>query len=453
MKARALLAWAAVPSFVLLLAYLPDIGHGFIKDDFAWIESSRFEGPWGWLDLFRRHNGFYRPIVSLSFAADDRVHGLNPGAYAYTNLCLVFGSAVAVAGLARALRMPWGAALLAAAFWSLNFHGVPGALMWISGRTSLLATLFALAAAIASSRGRPTWAAAACLLALLSKEEAVLLPAVLALWAGWAPGEASFDRRQAARRGAVLASSLLAYFSLRLQTAAYLPWSAPWFYRPTFAPAVVARNILEYTDRGATVSAAGTLAAITLLRRWPRLDPVERRWASGGLLWFVAGYAPTVFLPVRSSLYAVLPSVGAALAGAAFVHASWRQAEPATRRRALVAAGLLPFLLVPAYRARNARMVSIADFSAQAVAEIGRARADIAAGHALRLWDRPGTRRSLEAAFGALAPSAVRLATGVEHPIVWIEPPPAGWESSGFRPPGAAPVVEMAVQNGRLVRR
>ena len=51
--------------------------------------------------------------------------------------------------------------------------------MWISGRTALLLTLFAVLAAIAAARGRPAAAALLAFAAMLSKEEAVLLPVAL----------------------------------------------------------------------------------------------------------------------------------------------------------------------------------------------------------------------------------------------------------------------------------
>ena len=54
----------------MIAAYLADLGRGFIKDDFAWILGSRTAGPLGFIDLFGRDNGFYRPLVSLtSFAS------------------------------------------------------------------------------------------------------------------------------------------------------------------------------------------------------------------------------------------------------------------------------------------------------------------------------------------------------------------------------------------------
>jgi hypothetical protein len=57
------------------------------------------------------------------------------------------------------------------------------ALLWISGRTALLLCLFSVAAVLASLKGRPWLAAVWSFLAMLSKEEAVVLPAILALWA------------------------------------------------------------------------------------------------------------------------------------------------------------------------------------------------------------------------------------------------------------------------------
>lgn len=46
--------------------------------------------------------------------------------------------------LAERLGLPVPAALLTAAVWSFNFHGINVAVLWISGRTSLLVVLFAI---------------------------------------------------------------------------------------------------------------------------------------------------------------------------------------------------------------------------------------------------------------------------------------------------------------------
>ena len=45
------------------LAYLPDLGRGFIKDDYAWVAGSRVTSGTDLLALFTRQDGFYRPLV------------------------------------------------------------------------------------------------------------------------------------------------------------------------------------------------------------------------------------------------------------------------------------------------------------------------------------------------------------------------------------------------------
>src|SRR5438046_2426186 len=77
------------PLVPVLFACLPDVGHGFIKDDFAWIRASRISGARDVLALFGKDNGFYRPLVSLTFAFDHRLFGLHPFAFGLTNLVLL----------------------------------------------------------------------------------------------------------------------------------------------------------------------------------------------------------------------------------------------------------------------------------------------------------------------------------------------------------------------------
>src|SRR5262249_13546552 len=140
-------------------------------------------GPLGWLALFSRSIGFYRPLVSLSFGIDEQLFGLEPMGYAVTNLLIAWACMLEIAWLARALGMGWGCGVLAAGLWGLNPPGVGWGLLWISGRPALVITALWLLTAVAFVKGRTAWAALACLLALLAKEEAVLLPAILGAWA------------------------------------------------------------------------------------------------------------------------------------------------------------------------------------------------------------------------------------------------------------------------------
>ena len=154
--------WCALPVLALSAAYLPDVGHGFVKDDFAWILGSRVSGAADLLRAFQQHNGFYRPLVSLSFTLNEWAFGLGPLGHGLTNFTLVLLAMAGIYALARSLGMEWGVSILCAAVWALNPHGVGGAILWISGRTSLLLIVFALAAAIALVRGHRVLAAACC---------------------------------------------------------------------------------------------------------------------------------------------------------------------------------------------------------------------------------------------------------------------------------------------------
>ncbi len=164
-----------------LVIYLPDVGHGFIKDDFGWIAGSRVTSAHDVGELFERNAGFYRPLVSASFAADYALWRFDPFAYGITNLIVVFVDAVLLFCLARKLSASREAALVAVAAWSFNFHGVNMAVLWISGRTALLLCMFALGVALAVLSGRTVLAGCLSLLAMLCKEEAVMIPVLFVL--------------------------------------------------------------------------------------------------------------------------------------------------------------------------------------------------------------------------------------------------------------------------------
>ena len=77
----AALLWAT-----FLAIYVPQAGHGFIQDDFRWIHESQLHSAGDLVRLFSANVGFYRPLVSLSFAVDYRIWGLQPFGYGLTNL-------------------------------------------------------------------------------------------------------------------------------------------------------------------------------------------------------------------------------------------------------------------------------------------------------------------------------------------------------------------------------
>jgi hypothetical protein len=429
--------FAVVLGAALSVSYGPDCGHGFVKDDFRWVVESRARSAGDLVRPFLTDNGFYRPVVSLSFAANEWLFGTWAKGYALTNLGLLMLVGLALFLLCRALKLERGTALLAVGLWSMNPHGISGLVMWISGRTSGLVTLFALLAAWALVSDRRWVAAALSLLALLSKEEAFFLPFVLAAWAGWPSGARRLDLRLAVKRGWPVLLALVPYLALRAQTHAYLPLRAPASYRFTSDPGVLGRNLLEYADRSATLTLAMLVVTWLSVRRAPCLGADERRWLALGLIWAAGGFGLTLFVPSRSSLYVCLPLAGVAIAGAAAARSIWLQATPRARSGLLVAACLAPLALVPLHRSRNERSLAAAELSAGATAEIKDAWPAMQPGTTLVLEDDPARRPSLNEAFGSLLSDAIALTTGAATEVEY-QPSAERWTQARVRLAGDA---------------
>lgn len=442
-----LLAFAGLA--LILSAYGCDAGHGFVKDDFGWIVSSRDLS-----NLLKAPTGFFRPVVSLSFALDYALFGIRPIGYGLTNLALLLACMVMIAGLLRAMGIRREVAVAGAMVWALNFQGINMAVLWISGRTALLLTLWFAASAWAWSRGARLVSAALAGLAMLSKEEAFVLPAVLALWIAIDQGETP-ERRdwsQLWRRTWLLWVTAVLCFALRLQSGALTPATAPDFYRYRFDLEMLGANALSYLDRVATTP------VLALLLFWlaagaPRVPASSstRSLALKGLIWLVLGFLPTIFLPVRSSLYAVMPSVGVVMIVAALANEIVAGVSPAALKRSTVALTLVFVLLLPVYRLRNARYVREADLSASVVAELAKFTAAYPAGGLVVIRDvRTDVRPTAEQAFGPGAESAAALLTAGKL-RVWIDPPPS--ELTGTPAPDLSRAIAVLTVESGMVRR
>jgi hypothetical protein len=344
----------------IVAVFLPDIGRGFVKDDFAWIATGRA----GLTDIGAivrpRTPGFYRPLVAASFALNYRFFGLNARDYGIMNLALYALCAVAIGLLIRQIGMTWAAAVVGAFVWAVNPHGIGMAVIWISGRTSLLLTLCSTLAAVAFLRRQRVAGVAMLVLALLSKEEAVALPLMIgALFAIVFPAR---GRDMVVDIG-LMAITVATYLTLRSQTPAFTFATAPWFYQPTTDARLLVRNALEYLDRGVTIGVIVGIVACAAFAAIPLLTSRDRRVLVAATVWFLGGFALTVWIPVRSSLYAVFPSVGTAIAIAVVVDALRRTASRPLYEIRFTAALAVVLLLAPMYRIRNAPWVEAARVS------------------------------------------------------------------------------------------
>ena len=440
----------AAPFAVFLGIYGASVGHGFVADDFGWILDSRLSGISQIPSLFVKSSGFYRPIVGLTFAADYAVFGNQPLGYGLTNLALAIACGGLLYLVARELSLPSGAALLSVALWLLNPHGISTAILWMSGRTSLMLTLGSLGAVCLVLRGRPFAALGPAALALFAKEEAFLLPVILLMW--WYAFRPGALPRRTVVGWCVAASALVAvYLALRFQTGAMTPWTAPPYYRFTGHPAVIARNVLEYADRAMTFSAAVALLAVLLLRPTMPYAWFSRRVLVCGGAWIVGGYGLTVFLPVRSSLYACFPSVGACFLAADLAARRWAVSTPASRRVVAVAGLIAAIGLTPVYVIRNRASIANARFSSAVLRDLDTATAALPEGDTVVILDDRARRPNIETAFNVALNDAFELAAG-RRLNFWVEPVLQHARLAGLvRPCPACARLTVTIRDGHVV--
>jgi hypothetical protein len=439
-RSSPLLVAAAVLATLLIVIYLPCVGKGFVKDDVVWVGANHVTS---WSDaraLLFRTDGFYRPVVAATFAADRAVYGLEPFGFGITNLILLLVGAAALADLATALGVRGTRAIAVAGVWTLNFHAVNMAVLWLSGRTALCVVIAALLAAAAVVRRKPFVVGVATLAAMLSKEEAVMLPFIFTAWA-WVLADERSPRRagDAIRLTWPAWLALAIYFALRAQTAAMTPMSAPDAYRFVLSPGALVGNALEYLDRSCTFSAVVVIVAHAIAWRRPVITPPIRRVVWLSAIWFAGTFALTVFVPNRSSLYALLPSAAPALLTGFLLQELWTATNPSVHRRLVAASVILPLLLLPVYWTRNMRWVEIGHLSSEtfaAIRNVVRERPDV---DRLVFRDDRSTRRSFADAYDQLLPEAVRLAAGRD---IRVEIETAGTD------PGGAPRITL--ENGRI---
>ena len=438
---------------MFLTVYLANAGHGFLLDDYDWVLHSRVRrladiGP-----ALGAWSGFFRPVVAATFTVNEWMTGARPFGFAIGNIALALACAWAVSSLVRGFNLSWGASALAAFLWLMNLYFTRMAVMWISGRTALVVTICAAVSAGWVMRGRLLPGAIFLVLALFAKEEAVLLPVAVSIWIVLARRITGTAPVPLGRWIGVSIAALALYLAVRNLTPALTPMNAPDYYRFTFDAGVVLRNIGEYADRSSTLAVGISLLAIILLG-WSRPFAASRtRFAvSCGVAWTVVSLGLAYFLPVRSDLYAAVAGVGASLAAAAVIDPLWAHAPAVRRRRALIAAVLLPVLMFPVYWQRTQRLARQARFASTTLVDLESLTRDLSDGARVRIDDAVpeiGTRvPTMAGGFGAQLSAAYELRTGRRLDLVLTSDIP-----DEARDADAARAVRiLAVIDGRLQR-
>lgn len=258
---------------------------------------------------------FYRPLITLSYELDLRLHGENPVGFHLTNLAFHLLNCALLYLLCRRHGAPQLLGAAAVLLWGL-FPRLTESVTWISGRTDVLATTFCLLALLVH---RPTprrrVLSALCIgLGLLCKEVAAAAALALALCeaealsAGPPAGAGLKDRRDLRRLAlhlAPLALICLGYGLLRTRVLSSVVRDGP--------------GVLSTLDRLLHVPEALGAYALMLLDPWhpatqigllgkPEALPV----LLGGLL-LLSG-VPLAFFLVRARRLLPSARIGAALA-------------------------------------------------------------------------------------------------------------------------------------------
>lgn len=225
---------------VTLSVFGPSLLGGFVGDDISLIVENHFAHSlehvsrafatdlW---DVPSRSSGeqwakFYRPVVTTSYAINWVLGGGQPWTFHLVNVLAHWGAVLLAFRLARRWTGGVGPALAATLVFAIHPTRTEP-VIWISGRTDVFMALFLLLAvelAVAASRANAVragllWlaAGAAWVLAVLSKEYALILPVLLAVEAAlaFARSASKQERRSLVASVAAFVAGALLYVLLR----------------------------------------------------------------------------------------------------------------------------------------------------------------------------------------------------------------------------------------------
>lgn len=310
------------PALVLLLgltfaAYANGLGGQFVFDDFllaryAWQDVPVSE--WGWGLPSPEGHAAQRPLVTASFYLDAALFGREPFGYHVINLLLHALAVILAWRVLLRLGLDGRAALIAGLVFAL--HPVQTeSVTYIAGRRDLLLGVTFLGAWLLALRARGgspplngAGAFALYLLALASKEAAIVVPAVIVL-AELPPAGCAWNARSPEpREGSLLGDLACAIRRRRCMIVPMLVVGLPWlFHRALFSrhTAVERGSPLIGGEPGIHVLSAAKAQVLLLWRLlfplelqadYSRVDPLYARgwgdpvgWAAVALLILVLG--------------------------------------------------------------------------------------------------------------------------------------------------------------------
>jgi hypothetical protein len=348
------------------------LGLFFLADDFEfWLYSDSLARAVGHLALLGGR--FIRPLPALWWWADRLVWGENALGFHLDNLALHGANVALLVHLLRRLGLSGPAAALAGIIFAAHPVTV-GSVAWVAARFDLLCLGFSLLALIAYFSGRARLAALVLVLALLSKEMAVLVPVIILVLDAPRPRGGEGGRKLKAwawPAGVTLIYLLVRVIALRGMGGYAIEGAAP------VSPGGLARWVPAWLASAPEWlllrwRLAGGLGALLIVLALLRREGRSRAIAATALIWIaiipVASILPhdTPEMNGRLMLFAVAAFAGAA--GAALIDTG-RLRWPSRAAAAGLAAALLyqaPGAYAPWKAASGQSRTLVAAFDRQA---------------------------------------------------------------------------------------
>ena len=176
---------------ILLLAavYGNTLNHGFVWDDtYIIVNNPLLEKlsniPKFFIseDTIEESTGYYRPATYISFALDRAIWGVNPVGFHITNLVLHMVAVLLFYAVISAMFKKERLAFVAALVFALHPLAGETVNFLAGGRNTLLSACFALLSLLCYIKKKPVVAAASFIIAIFSKEFALLLPMIFYIY-------------------------------------------------------------------------------------------------------------------------------------------------------------------------------------------------------------------------------------------------------------------------------
>lgn len=174
---------------MVCVTFFRSVNNGFVWDDYpVVVENSLYHGKESFFKVFLTEDtikglesptGYYRPLTFLSFWIDSTIWGMNPSVFHATSLALHICVTIALYLFLCSLALDRLSALFTSLLFAVNPVVVETVCFISGGRNTLLCTLFVLLTLIMHRRENFAVTAILALCTAASKEQGLLLPALL----------------------------------------------------------------------------------------------------------------------------------------------------------------------------------------------------------------------------------------------------------------------------------